>query len=478
MHLSRPRRDIFFKRRQNNIYRVFLWVFLLAVGGYFARGLFTGTIRSPLEPTPTPTRTANSFALEGDSDFTAGRLEDAITAYQEAAKHDPSNAEIWTKLSRIQTYSSNLLTTDAERAARLQEALTSANKAVELAPDDSTAHAIRAMALDWNAAPVYVGDQVDKYLAEANQEVVRALTLDNQNTLALAMYAEILTDQQKLDQAEANIEQALAADPSLMDVHRVYAYLLESESLYRQAIEEYDRAIEINPNLTFLYLRAGAIYRHLAQQSGDPADPLYDQALDYFEKAARLNEQLGIKDPIPFLSIAKTYTQQGEFFIAGRNVLKALSYDQANADTYGQLGIVYFKSRNYEGSMDALKCAVRGCTPEDSCKARSGCDEEAGEIGMQVEPLALTSNSVVYYYTYGSVLAALSRPGQNYCPQAMDVFADVKAQFSDEPIASGIVAAGEAICHSLASGTSIPTDEPGTPTATPTPPAASATPTP
>jgi tetratricopeptide (TPR) repeat protein len=258
-----------------------------------------------------------------------------------------------------------------------------------------------------------------------------------------------------------------------MDVHRVYAYLLESESLYRQAIEEYDKAIAINPNLTFLYLRAGAIYRHLASLSGDPEDPLYTQALDYFDKAARLDEQLGIKDPIPFTSIAKTYAQQGEFFSAGRNVLKALSYDQANADTYGQLGIIYFKSRNYEGSMAALQCAVRGCTPDESCTARNGCDEAAGEIGVQVQPLALTSNSLVYYYTYGSVMAALSRPTQNYCPGAMDVFAQIRSQFSTEPIAMGIVSAGESICNSLTAETSVPslatgTVTPGTPEPTPT----------
>jgi len=471
-----PKREIFFKKSHNNIYRVFLWLLLIAAAGYVVRGLFTGAVRSPLEPTPTPTRTSNSYTLEGDSDFTAGKLEDAITAYKEALGVDPSNAEIWTKLSRIQTYSSNLLTTDDQRRIRLQEALASADKAVELAPDDSTAHAIRALALDWNAAPVYVGDQVADYLTRADQEVVRARSLDNQNTLALAIYAEILTDQQKLAQAQANIEQALATDPSLMDVHRVYAYLLESQSLYRQAIEEYDKAIAINPNLTFLYLRAGAIYRHLAQQSGSVDDPLYEQALDYFDKAARLNEQLGIKDPIPFLSIAKTYTQKGQFFIAGRNVLKALSYDQANPDVYGQLGIVYFKSRNYEGSMSALQCAVRGCTPDESCEARSGCDAEAGEVGVQVDPLPLTANTVVYYYTYGSVLAALSRPNQNYCPEAMDVFREIKAQFSAEPIAAGIVAAGESICNSLASGVSLstsPTPEPtpaegmGTPTTQP-----------
>jgi hypothetical protein len=57
----------------------------------------------------------------------------------------------------------------------------------------------------------------------------------------------------------------------------------------------------------------------------------------------------------------------------------------------------------------------------------------------------------------------------------MDVFREVKAQFSDEPIASGIVAAGEAICNSLAAGPGAPTTPGGSLTATP---AASATPTP
>ena len=141
---------------------------------------------------------------------------------------DPAAADIWGKLARIQAYSSATMTTDEQRRVRLQEALNSADKAVELAPEDSTAHAIRAFVLDWNASPVYVGDQVEKYLTDAEQAARRALTLDPTNTLALAYYAEILTDQQKLDQALISIEQAVQRDPSLMDVHRVYAYVLES----------------------------------------------------------------------------------------------------------------------------------------------------------------------------------------------------------------------------------------------------------
>jgi len=169
--------------------------------------------------------------------------------------------------------------------------------------------------------------------------------------------------------------------------------------------------------------------------------------LEYFAKAARLNEQLGIEDPIPYLSIAKTYSQEGEYFVAARNVQKALEIDPANPDIYGQLGIVYFKSRNYEGSIPAFKCAIRGCTAEESCDGRGGCgpnDEPSEVIGLD-----LSGNTVVYYYTYGSVLSALSRPQENYCEEAMTVMGEVRAVYSNDRDIMGIVQAGEAICQSL-----------------------------
>lgn len=445
--------NIFFRKSSVNPYRIFFLITLILGGIWLIRQVSVGKIQPLFLPTPTPTRTAQSYALEGDAQFSAGQLDAAITAYKEAVRVDPSNAEIWAKLARIQTYSSTLLTTDEAQRTRLSEALDSINRALELNPDDSAVHAIRAFVLDWNANPtLYSQKEVTAFLTEAEQEAVRALQLDNQNTLALAFYAEILVDEQKWTQAEQYIQQALERDPSLMDVHRVYAYVLESLGQYNQAIQEYDKAIAITPNLTFLYLRAGANYRRLAFGSLNEQTrrQLYDKSLEYFAKAARLNEQLGVKDPVPYLSIAKTYSQEGEFFIAARNVQKALEFSPDDPDIYGQLGIVFFKSRNYEGSIPALKCAIRGCTPEESCEARGGCGP--GEEGVEVKGLPLSPSTVVYYYTYGSVLAALSRPQQNYCPEALEILGEVKAAYGGDKDIMGIVQAGEAICRSLNEG--------------------------
>jgi len=461
-----PRRELFRRRPQSNIYRMFFLILFILGGIWIILQLQTGTMQPLFLPTPTPTRTGDSYALEGDAQFIAGNLDASITAFQEAVRVDPGNAMVWAELARIQTYSTTLLLTAPERNERMEQALDSIDQAAALAPDDSTVRAIRAFVLDWYAT--LVGD--DAMLLEAEQEAVRALQLDNQNTLALAYYAEILVDQQKWVQAQQYIEQAVERDPSLMDVHRIYAYVLETLGQYNLAIQEYDRAIAIAPNLTFLYLRAGANYRRLAFESlnEQQARDLYSRALEYFAAAVQINEQLRINDPTPFISIARTYSQMGEFFIAARNVQRALEFDPANADIYGQLGIIYFKSRNYEGSIPALKCAVRGCTAEESCEGRGGCG--SNDVPAEVTGLPLDDTTVVYYYTYGSVLAALSRPEQNYCPEALAVLGEVRALYGGDRDILGIVQAGEQICASLGvtEPGPLPTSTPG-PTGTPGP---------
>lgn len=462
-----PRRPLFYRPRRTNVYRVFLWLLLILGGIWFWRQLESGAIRPPFQPTPTPTRTVQSYIREGEAYFSAGYLEAAITAYQDATRLDPGNTQIWAELSRIQAYASNSLTTDQERYERLKQALDSANKAVSLAPDDSTAQAMRAFVLDWNAtAALTPADERTSLLLQAEQAATRALQLDNQNALAMAFYAEILVDQQKWSQAEQVILQALERRPDLMDVHRVYAYVLESTMRYEQAIEEYKKAIEIAPNLTFLYISLGANYRRLALSASQERiqKTLYEQAIEAFARAADINRQLGIKDPVPYIAIAKSYSQQGDFFAAALNIRKALDFDPTNPDLYGQLGIIYQRARNYESAIPALQCALRGCDPETSCQARfiRSCQ---GDEGVTVSGLPLSPGTVDYYLVYGSVLAALSRPEQNYCPEAIDVLEELMASYGDNPVILQNASVGLEICRSLAQALR----ETPTPRSTPTP---------
>lgn len=425
-------------------------IVLIAGGVWLAQNIGnepSAVVKPLFLPTPTPTRTAKSYILEAQAFFDAGKISDpverdAIDAYRQALTLDPTNGQVWAELARLLTYSSSLLSTQEERIERMAEARQAIEQAVQYAPDDSTVQAIRALVLDWSASVATDNDQREKWLSEAELAAGLAYNLDPENYLALAYYAEVLLDRQKWAQAEQYARQAVELAPDVMDTHRVYATVMESFGQYRLAIEEYEKAAQINPNLTFLYIRIGVIYRELE---------IYDRALEYFEKAIAINNSNNVRDPIPYIGIAKTYSRTGDFFIAALNAEKAISFDPTNANTYGQLGIIYTKARNFESALPVLKCTVIGCS---ATEAKQILDElipgNTIEVAAPVGPLALTNLEVAYYYAqYGSVLAALSRPGQNYCPQALVVLEQVREAFPGDPALMGIVSENEAICRLL-----------------------------
>ena len=434
-----PERKPLFRKnvKKTNPYSVAAMLGIILVMVIVLRSLNQGEITPMFMPTPTPTRTLDSFAGEGEAYFGAGDLDKSIEAYYQAVALDPGNAELQAELARILVYSSTLLNIDQERIDRLEEALITINNAVEITPEDSMVHTIKAFVLDWLAGNRVTQAENETLLNQAEQEAIYAIQMDNQNMLALAYYAEILVDQQKWIQAEQNINEAAARAPELMDVRRINGYVQESLGNYSLAISEYKEAIRINPNLTFIYLRIGANYRKLSQ---------FDSALEYFDKAAVINEQLGVHDSIPYFSIATTYTQMGEFFSAGLNARKGLNYDPDNADAFGRLGIVYHRSRNYEGAILAFKCAVRGCTAEEGCEVRQ-CNPETDTM-VAVEGLPLTAGTVDYYLTYGAVLSGMHRTSNGFCEEGMNILRMVKADYSGDPIIMQNVVESETICNS------------------------------
>jgi tetratricopeptide (TPR) repeat protein len=453
------------ERRGTSFYRIILLLGLIIAGIWVMRMIQRRQIISPFLPTLTPTRVAESYFQEAQAYFDSGKLDDpsnatpgpgvpaindAIDAYKAALAEDPENALAWAELARIQAYSSNMLRNDTERQVRLEEANTSSTRAVQLAPDDSTVRAIRAFVLDWYAFnPLVPAKQRQDFLVEAEREASRAFQIDPENALALAYYAEILADEQKWTQAEKYAAQAVTLNGTLMDTHRVYAYVLETLGKYNSAIQQYQEAARISPNMTFLYVRIGQNFREGIRNP--------DRALDYFDRAAKINQNLGVQNPLPYIEIARTYTQIGQFFAASINGEKALQMDPTSAQTYGQLGIIFRRARNYEGAMSLLKCAVVGCTASEN---------EMGKVDVQGLPLS--SITVAYYYVeYGTNLAFLSRPNENYCPQAREVLAKVRLAYPDDTTLMAIAEDSEGICRRLDAGQApVPTITP-LPTSTP-----------
>ena len=445
----------------SNPYRIMLILLVIVVLVAVLRDYASGEIWPPFVPTPTPTRTVNSFLIEGETHFQAGDLTKAIESFNKALVLEPNNTAVRVELARILTYASASLTTDQERRDSLNQALAVIDAAKESEPTNANVLAMRAFVLSWLSNPSLSGEMAEDYRNQAEAEALAAIQLDSANALAKAYYAEVLIDQYKLAQAQDYIAQARSNGDDLMDVRRVQAYIYEILGEYNLAIEWYQKAIEVTPNLTFLYIRTGVLYRFLQQ---------YDIALELFAKAVSLNQQLGIQDPIPYMAIANTYIRSGEAMAASRNAYRALEINPYNPDTYGQVGVIYHRARNYEGALLALRCAVEGCTVEETCLAR---EEDPCDSRIETNPLPLSDSTVLYYYTYGSVLAGLHRDGlDDYCDTAAKVFQQIRAMYSDNETIMAIVIPSENICR-ISPGEIYPTATPlptleGTATPVPT----------
>jgi tetratricopeptide (TPR) repeat protein len=304
--------------------------------------------------------------------------------------------------------------------------------------------AVQALVLDWSADPNLVADEAtgQEYLNLAYQASIKALQLLPDDPIALAFQAEVLVDQSNWAQAMDVGARAAQLAPDNLDVHRAYAYVLESSGFYEQAVEEYTTAIRINPNLPFLHLRLGANYRKISESVTDLdlGKQMIKNAIEEFSRAAALNPN----DPVPYLSIANTYVHTGDFFAAELNARKALSLDRTNALIYGRLGAIYYQAKNYETTIKVLKCAVRGCRALEN-------EEE----GVDVTGVSLVANTADFYYIYGSVLAFYGNEDDN-CGQAAAIFAELRASPIINADIEGIIREGERICASFSSKTQTP----------------------
>ncbi len=450
-HLRRTRRD--------RLAFVALYTVVILGLVYFWYQVNSGVVQKPFIATPTLTRSPESYSEEAEKQFSAGQLKQAISAYQQAIQQDPKRIEYYIKLARIQVY-----------ADQAKAGVETAKTAVFLDPNNSTAHAVYALALDWTGN-----------INDASDAVVRAIQLDPNNALAYAYYAEILVDQSRWSQARDAAQQALTLDPNSMDAYRTYGYYLESTSNYSEAIQQYQSALKINPNLGFLYMQIGVNFRTLASRANTDEEQQQDYALavQYFQRASAINP-----DSVdPYLALSRTQFQEGQYGAAAQYLEEALAIDPANAEIHGRLGLVYFKALNYESAIIELGCAVNGCTTKTDT-----VDDAEGAPELPIAPLELDKSTLEIYYTYSSVLAALSTPQKPHCPEARLLFQKigdwVQANPDGNDFVKSILTENENICQladqnatqAALGGNLTPSPTVGPGTGTPKPPKPSATP--
>ncbi len=426
-------------KKRDNPRHIIVLLFLL-LGGVFLLGLYAqGQVQPIGQPTLGPTRNPQSYLEEAQAHFEAGHLKQAIVAYQNARRADPENLDMAIALARTQILDE-----------QFDAALETAQFALTTDNDHPKVNAIYAWALD----------KVGR-LDEAQAAALKAITLDNTYAPGHAYYSEILNDGGFWDQGFAEAQTALQLDPNLFEARWAMGYSNEVVGLYENAIEHYEQAVNLNPNLWIIYIKLGVMYRDGLQKP--------DRALQYFSKANALDPE----NIQPFLYLSRTYYQIDKIGTAIQYLEQALRYEPTNPDIYGRLGLLLFKRKNYEGAEPILRLAVFGGPVTDATGQPlvEGITLTDTAISLSVIGLALNQSSLEYYYTLGNLrayIASLQNP-EPCGPDPDDAPALLRAAFNFAPEDRTVIGSyteSMGICDNINRGIAPVTE---TPDITPTP---------
>jgi tetratricopeptide (TPR) repeat protein len=413
------------RRTRPNWFRIILLCLLVLGGAYVNRFIIPNQPQLGV-PSPTPTRSPESFVSEAEDYFKQGKLIPAIASYQQAIVSNPQDPAVYVALARVQVF-----------AGQYKAAEESARSAILLNNDNSMAHAVLGWALGFQED--YIG---------AEDSIKTALTLDSNNALAHAYYSEILVDTGSFDVLEKAIEEskvAVALAPDALETHRARGIILEATGNYEDAIREFDLAIGLNTKIADLYLSRGLNNRQLGS---------YAEAIDDFNTADSLNPD----DPTPDYLISRTYATSGEYGKAMQYAKSAVENNPADTNLHGNLGVMYYRNSYFTEAIDQFGYVVNGGATTD---------------GTRIEPMDLVPNNIrvaEYYATYGLALAKV-----NQCSQALDIARKIFERIPDDEDAVFNANAVVSRCKQNLEQTALPN-----PTSTETSPASveTATPTP
>ena len=405
------------RRRRPNY---FGWIVfgLVVLFGYYFNQVYLPSTPLLAGPTPTETRSPESYVTEAEKLFLDGKLTQAIDAYQAAINASPQDPTLYVALARIQVW-----------AGEYEKAQANAENALLLNNGNAMAHAVHAWALDFQ----------DGKNGEALKEIEEALKLDDRNAVIQSYYVEILVDSgfDNYQKAADASRVALALDPNIVETHRARGYILAVTTNYEESIREYEEALKINRNLALLYMEQGQNYRAVS---------LRDDAIQAFTQANTLNPA----DPEPDYWISRTYATFGEYSKALQYADSAVQNSPGDANLRGNLGVMYYRNLLWSDAVRELGLAIFGGKTQE---------------GVEIKGIPLTNSPRIgeFYFTLALALART-----NQCGEALQLVQELQSKVPTDEIAMDAANKTIEICQENLNNPAVDTPTPTSPVEAPT----------
>ena len=176
----------------------------------------------------------NTHAHLGAALSEQGRLEEAITAYRVAIEQRPDHFEVLFNLGAL-----------FNTLGRFEEAEKHLRRAIQINPQDTDSHQELARVLFQMGQDAQDNEQLEV----ATEYYMRAFEIDPHYTKAIRRLAHLRSEQQRYDEALELFQRLIDINSSDAVVHGNMGVVLFYLGRSNEALQSFDRALSLNPNL-------------------------------------------------------------------------------------------------------------------------------------------------------------------------------------------------------------------------------------
>lgn len=223
--------------------------------------------------------------------------------------------------------------------------------------------------------------EFDERYSEALEAYEKALICDQSADYVKEKIPVLLLKMGELDKAAAWLAQAIAVQPDNNNYRLLLAGLFIQQEKVEEAIDQYNKVLERDPNIEEVHLRLALLYSH----SGD-----YQRAEVIFKKVLKDNAD----SYFAHLSYARLLKQMGKFPEAAEQYEMALELNWSKELAY-EVGYLYM---NLEKFSDALRIFTT-ITNDDAFDERAALGRIQALVDMNREDEALSELYNVRLYT-------------------------------------------------------------------------------
>ena len=182
-------------------------------------------------------------------------------------------------------------------------------------------------------------DIVEKKIVELIKKNPKSFVLYN-------LFGTILVDKKNFNQALVNYKKSLEINPNYAEGHNNLGVAFYKLRKFNESIDSYQRAIKIKPNFSKAHNNLGLAYKELEK---------FTESINNYQKAIKINPEYAEA----YNNLGVTFKQLGELNESFNNYQKAIKINPKYAEAYNNLGNVYNSNQKIDDAILNYKKAIK-----------------------------------------------------------------------------------------------------------------------